>query len=61
MPRVLLVSSARGFPDPLTLRRYGAAETLATFDAGAIFLRFRDSGVEALPFRRGDRATIRAP
>jgi competence protein ComEC len=61
-PRLLLVSSARGFPDPATLERYGAAEVLQTFDAGAVAVRLREDGaLEAVPFRRGERATIRAP
>jgi competence protein ComEC len=61
-PRLLLVSAARGFPDPETLERYGAGAVLATFDDGAISVRFRDGGsIDAVPFRRGGRATIRAP
>jgi len=60
--RFLLVSAAPGFPDPATLRDYGAAELIPTYDAGAVTVRFHGSGpLEALPFRKGDRATIRAP
>ncbi|HEX5136041.1 MAG TPA: ComEC/Rec2 family competence protein [Planctomycetota bacterium] len=61
-PRLLLVSSAPGFPNPQTLERYGAPEVIATFDAGAITVRLPGRGAPvAAPFRRNDRATIRAP
>jgi competence protein ComEC len=61
-PRLLLVSTARGFPDPLTLERYGATHVFATPDTGALTVRFRKDGVlDVVPFRHADRATIRAP
>jgi competence protein ComEC len=61
-PRLLLVSAARGFPDPPTLVRYGAPVVFATHDAGAVTVRLlRDGGLDVLAFRRSDRATIRAP
>jgi len=58
-PALLLVSAARGFPDPLTLGRYGASRVLATADAGAVIVRLGGDG--ALDVTRFRRATIRAP
>ncbi len=58
-PLLLLVSATRGFPDPTTLRRYGAPRVLATADAGAVRVRLRGDG--ALDVTRFRRATIRAP
>jgi len=61
-PRLLLVSAARGFPDPATLERYGAKDVLATFEEGAIAVRLPAEGaIAAVPFRGSGRATIRAP
>jgi competence protein ComEC len=61
-PQLLLVSASRTFPDPATLEAYGAARTLATADAGAVIVRFpREGALDVTTFRRGDRATIRAP
>jgi competence protein ComEC len=61
-PDVLLVSGTRAFPDPPTLLAYGAARVLVTADAGAVRVVFRGQrSLDVQPFRRIDRATIRAP